>query len=213
MFLVTGFEPFGEHESNPSQAVARRLDGREVAGRPVVGAVLPVEYARADDEVVELIEDHEPDALLATGLAAGRAAVCVERVGVNVNDCAGVPDNAGAEPRDERIDPSGPAAYFATVPVRETVAALLDADIPARVSNTAGTHLCNNVLYSALAYAGVAELDLAAGFLHLPCTPDQAARKGREGEALAGREVPPSLPLSVGTEAVELALEALAGDG
>lgn len=213
MLLVTGYEPFGDHETNPSGRVAERLDGREVAGREVAGAVLPVEFDAAADGMADLLATHDPEAVVGTGLAAGRAAVCVERVGINVDNCAGVPDNAGAEPRDRRIDPDDPDAYFATIPVRETVAALLDSGVPARVSNTAGTHLCNHLLYATRAHVEARGPDAPVGFVHLPCTPGQAARKGREEEALAGGEVPPSLPLEMQVEAVERVLrEAVEGE-
>ncbi|USZ69876.1 pyroglutamyl-peptidase I (plasmid) [Halorussus salilacus] len=206
--LLTGYEPFGDHDRNPSKAVARDLDGEEVADREVVGRVLPVEFDRAGEEMTELIEDHDPAAVVATGLAAGRAAVSVERVGVNVADCAGVPDNADAEPRDERIRDEGPAAYFATLPVARVVGDLLDAGIPARVSNTAGTHLCNHVLYRTRAHVEREGLDIPAGFVHLPLTPEGAASKARDGEAESGGAVPPSLPLGIQREAVRRAFEA-----
>lgn len=205
--LVTGYEPFGDHEENPTAALARRLDGERVAGREVVGRVLPVAFGVAADRLAGLFDEHEPDCLLSMGLAAGRAGVSVERVGVNVNDAAGTPDNADADPRDERIDPEGPDAYFSTLPVVGVVEALLDAGIPARVSNTAGTHLCNDALYSGRALVAARGFEAPVGFLHLPLTPVQAARKGREGNAARGGGVEPSLPLDLQERAVKLALE------
>lgn len=205
--LLTGYEPFGDHERNPTAEVARELDGEEIAGHEVIGAVLPVEFDSAGEEMRERIERHDPKVVLATGLAAGRAGVSVERVGVNVAECAGVPDNADAEPRNERIRDGDAAAYFATLPVVSVVEALLDADIPARVSNTAGTHCCNNVLYRTRAYVEREGLDVPIGFVHLPLTPEQAAAKARDGEATAGSELPPSLPLELQTAAVRRTLE------
>jgi pyroglutamyl-peptidase len=210
--LLTGYEPFDDHETNPSQRVAERLDGAEIAGEPVVGAVLPVEFDRAGPELTDLIDGHDPAVVLGLGLAPGRAAISVERVGINVADCVGVADNADAEPRHEAIAPDGADAYFATVPVRAAVADLLDAGIPARLSNSAGTHCCNNLLYSARAHVAEAGLDASVGFVHLPYTPEAAARKAREGEAESGGSVPPSIALDQQVEAVDRVLAVAAGD-
>jgi pyroglutamyl-peptidase len=210
--LLTGYEPFGDHERNPSAEVARALDSATVAGEKIVGRVLPVEFDRTSDEMVDLIDEFDPEVVVATGLAAGRTAVCVERVGINVADCGGIPDNVDAEPRNERVRPSDgePAAYFATLPVVATVAQLLDAGIPARVSNTAGTHLCNNVLYQARAHLeaeGKGD-DVPMGFVHLPLTPEGAAEKAREDEATSGGGVKASMALEMQVEAVETVFRA-----
>ena len=207
--LLTGYEPFGDHDRNPSAEAARKLDGETVADRDIVGRVLPVEFERASDEMEALVEKYDPEAIVATGLAAGRAAISVERVGINVADCAGIPDNADAEPRNERIHGGSDAAYFATLPVVEVVAALLDAGIPARVSNTAGTHLCNNVLYRTRAHlerAGEGS-ETPMGFVHLPLTPEGAAAKAREGEATSGGSVEASMALETQVAAIRKAFE------
>jgi pyroglutamyl-peptidase len=215
--LLTGYEPFGDHERNPTEKIARELDGQEVAGREIVGRVLPVEFDRAGEEMRDHVEAHDPEAIVATGLAAGRAAVSVERVGVNVADCAGIADNANAEPRNERIrverpeaeSDTPPAAYFATLPVVEVVEALLEADIPARVSNTAGTHLCNNILYRTRDHleATGRGAEIPMGFVHLPLTPEGAAKKAREGEAASGGDVEPSVALETQIEAIRRTFE------
>lgn len=207
--LCTGFEPFGEHEANPSATVARRLDGDEVAGHRVVGAVLPVEFDAVDDRLRSLVAEHEPAVILATGLAGGRTCASVERVGVNVDDAVTTPDNADADPADERIDGDGPAAQFASIPVVETVEALLDAGIPARVSNSAGTHLCNHVLYATRTWLEATGRDVPMGFVHLPYTPGQAID---EAEAPArGGGVPASMPVDRQVEAVRVAFETALG--
>jgi len=214
--LLTGYEPFGDHDTNPSAAVARDLDGERVAGREITGHVFPVEFDAAIDEMRALLDDHDPEAVVATGLAAGRPAVSVERVGVNVADCAGTPDNADAQPYDERLreGADAPAAYFATLPVVESVEDLLDAGIPARVSNTAGTHLCNAVLYGTRDYLETEGYgaSVPTGFVHLPLTPEGAARKATEGEATSGGSVHPSLPLSVQRRAVRRVFETTVAD-
>ncbi|WP_231182956.1 peptidase [Haladaptatus sp. DYF46] len=205
--LLTGYEPFGGDDENPSAMVARELDGEEIAGHEVVGEVLPVEFDAAFEEMQELIETHDPTAIVATGLAAGRAGISVERVGINVNDCGSTPDNAGAEPRNERIRNGETAGYFATLPVVSVVESLLDAGIPAHVSNTAGTHLCNNALYSTRAYLDRQNRDVPMGFVHLPCTPELAAKHAKDGDGTSGASVQPSMPLSMQSDAIRRTLE------
>ncbi|WP_224333844.1 peptidase [Haloprofundus halobius] len=205
--LLTGYEPFGDHDENPTQTLVEKLDGATVSGEEIVGRVLPVEYAVAADEMATLVADYEPEVVVSTGLAAGRAAVSVERIGINTNDCGGVADNADAEPRNERIDADGADAYFATLPVVSVVESLLDAGIPARVSNTAGTHLCNNILYNTRALVEREGLEIPVGFVHVPLTPTMAAEKASEGEATAGGAVKSSLPLDLQKRAVELTFQ------
>ncbi|MFB6128003.1 MAG: peptidase [Halolamina sp.] len=204
--LVTGYEPFGDHEANPTESIAGDLDGTTVAGHDVVGAVLPVAFDEVAAELTALLDAHDPEAVVATGVAGGRQAVAVERVGVNVADCAGVPDNDGAEPRG--VHPAdGPDAYLSTLPVGETVRACLDAGVPARVSNTAGTHCCNRALYALLHALDRRNRDVPAGFVHVPLTPGRAAAETDPDAAASAGSVPPSLPLSASRRAVEVAFE------
>ncbi len=200
--LLTGYEPFGGDDENPSEMVANELDGAEIAGHEIVGEILPVEFDSAAEKMRGHIETHDPVAIVATGLAAGRAGITVERVGINVNDSGSTPDNAGMEPRDERIDGEDRAGYFATLPVVPVVESLLDAGIPAYVSNTAGTHLCNNALFSTRAYLEQENRDVPMGFVHLPCTPEQAATHALDGDGTSGASVQPSLPLSMQVDAI-----------
>lgn len=202
--LCTGYEPFGDHETNPSEHVARELDGETVAGHDVVGAVLSVEFDRVADELTELIAEHDPASVVATGLAAGRTTVSVERVGINVDDAVTVPDNADDSPHDEQIDPAGAHAHLATIPVVESVDAMLDAGIPARVSNSAGTHCCNHALYSLLE-----NHDVPAGFVHLPLTPAGAVAEAEAPER--GGAVQASQPLSLQVDGVRTVLETTVG--
>lgn len=204
--LLTGYDPFGEYDVNPTEEIAERLDGREIAGDPVTGVVLPVEFARTFDAFVDHVERHEPDVIVSLGLAGGRTAVSIERVGINVNDTESTPDNADETPHDEAILPDGPPAYFATIPVVETVERLLGAGIPARVSNTAGTHLCNNLLYATRHHVETEGLPIASGFVHVPLSSEQAAARAAE-TAPHAEDVEPSLPLSMQVDAVELAIE------
>ncbi|MDL5363498.1 pyrrolidone-carboxylate peptidase [Halalkalicoccus sp. NIPERK01] len=204
--LLTGYEPFAEHETNPSERLATRLDGERIGRHDVIGRVLPVEFDRVSEELGSAIERVDPDLVLSMGLAAGRSAMGVERVALNVVDAGGTPDNDGASPRDERIDPDGADAHLASIPVVACVETLLEAGIPARVSNTAGTHCCNHALYTARSVT-----DAPAGFVHLPLTPEMAASEGREA-ATSGGSVPPSVALDTQHRAIELLLERCQND-
>lgn len=153
--LLTGFEPFGTHQVNPSQLVAERLGG----------VVLPVSVRRTAAAFEAAVEQHRPDVVLGLGLAGLRTQVAVERVAINVLDFS-IPDNDGVLIEGEPVDPDGPSAWFATIPIKAIAAAWLAEEIPSYLSNTAGTYLCNALLYRACALG--AERGFQAGFIHLP---------------------------------------------
>ncbi|WP_373190230.1 peptidase [Halolamina sp.] len=183
--LCTGYEPFGDHDENPSKQVAERLDGETVAGHEVVGAVLPVEFDRVGDELAGLVAEHDPDTVVATGLAGGRSAISVERVGINVDDAVTVPDNAENAPHATPIVADGADAHLSTIPVVESVTAMLAAGIPARVSNSAGTHCCNHALYSLLEQFEQEGRETPAGFVHLPYTHSRRSTRQRRPSVAA----------------------------
>jgi len=172
--LVTGFEAFGGAASNPSGEVVRRLlddtAAFDEAGIEVVGVALPVTFQGAAAAIERAVDEHRPDVVVALGLAEGRDAITPEKVAINLAD-ARIPDNDGAQPVDESIEDGGPAARFTGLPVKSIVAALTEAGIPARVSLTAGSFVCNHVAY---VLGGIAERHpgLRAGFVHVPATPD-----------------------------------------
>ncbi|RYJ12882.1 peptidase [Halogeometricum borinquense] len=208
--VVTGYEPFGELDTNPTAHVAAELDGETVAGESVVGAVLPVAFDSVTDRLESLLAKHDPTVFVSTGVARGSAAVRIERVGVNVADAVTTPDNVGADPRNERLA-DGPAAYFSTLPVESVVTDLLDEGIPACLSNTAGTHLCNDALYTVRHAVERDDRETRSGFVHLPFSPSLAAAAARENEATRGGSVPPSMALTTQTRAVRLAIETTLG--
>lgn len=199
--LLTGYEPFNDYSSNPSQQIAERLDGETISETEVIGEVLPVQFEHTNERLFELIDEHDPEIVISLGLAPGRAAINIERIGINVNSAVGIPDNTGTEPINEPIMSDGIDAHFATLPVPEIVQVLIDAGIPARVSNTAGTHLCNNALYSVREYANQNDLDIDSGFIHLPHSPELAIESSTE--PTSGGSVPASMPLEVQTDAVQ----------
>ncbi len=173
--LVTGFEAFGGMPGNPTAAVVSALGARAVDGVELHTLVLPVDYARTLTTLVAEVDRLEPDAVLCLGLAAGRTAVTPERVGLNVQDTGGsepIPDNAGDAPRDRPVvtGPESPDALFATLPVRTMVDDLLAAGVPAYVSSTAGTYLCNTTLYGVLEHLRRTRPGVPAGFVHVPAS-------------------------------------------
>jgi pyroglutamyl-peptidase len=198
--LVTGFEPFAGQAANPAEAVAKALDGRAIGAAVVRGAILPVHHAEAGPRVARLIAETAPLAIVHLGLAAGRARVALERVAVNVMDFD-TPDNAGFRARGEPCVPGGPAAYFATLPLGAILAALAAEGIPAYVSNTAGTYLCNQTLYGTLHLLSARRLEARAGFIHLPLLPSMVAASGLEQ---------PSMDPGMMVRAVEIALGVVA---
>lgn len=139
----------------------------------LIGAKLPCEFGRCADVLAGLIETHRPDVVICVGEAAGRAALSVERVAINVDD-ARIPDNAGRQPIDEPVVPGGPAAYFSTVPIKAAAARVRDAGLPVAVSQTAGTYVCNHVFYRLMHLIGTRFPHIRGGFVHVPSLPDNA---------------------------------------
>ena len=182
--LVTGFEPFGGEDVNPSWEICGRLPA--AIGRARVRTLrVPTRFRRAIEVVTGAIVEHEPRLVILLGQAGGRACLSVERVAINVDD-ARIPDNAGARPVDEPVAPSGPAAYFATVPVKAMAAAIREAGVPAEVSNSAGTFVCNHLFYGVLHFMASTGRPARAGFIHVPWLDSQAvARPGEPAMALA----------------------------
>lgn len=169
--LITGFDPFGGETVNPSwEAVADLPD--TVGDWQLYRRQIPTVFGAAAKAVLAAAEELAPDVILCVGQAGGRSAVTPEVVAINLQE-ARIPDNEGQQPQNVPVVPQGPAAYFATVPVREMVSAITQAGISAALSYSAGTFVCNDVLYTLLhRYDGT---DTRVGFLHVPFLPSQAA--------------------------------------
>ena len=191
--LLTGFEPFDGEDINPSWLIASALDGETIAGARVFAVRLPTEFRASLRSLRAALRRHAPSLAVSLGQAGGRAALSIERVAINIDD-ARIPDNAGARPIDVPVVRGGPTAYFSTLPVKAIVAALRAADVPAEVSQTAGTFVCNHVFYG-LQHA-LAGTRVRSGFVHVPCLPEQVER----------RPGTPSLPLETMIEGVRTAL-------
>lgn len=173
--LLTGFEPFDGDPENPSWEAARCLHGRRVAGHRIVARRLPVAFDASLRALRRALRETRPAAVLCTGLAATRARISLERVAVNLDD-APIPDNAGSRPADRPVVAGAPAAYFSTLPVKRCLHALREAGIPAEVSQSAGTYVCNHVFYG-LMHALRRRPRVAAGFVHVPYSPALAAHR------------------------------------
>ena len=172
--LLTGFDPFGGDTLNPSWLIAHALDGQTIAGHRVVATQLPTEFTASLPRLQALLAQHQPAITICLGQAGGRAALSIERIGINVDD-ARIPDNTGAQPIDQPVVPGGPAAYFASLPIKAMLRAVQRAGIPAEVSQTAGTFVCNHVLYGLmhLLATGHGASGGRGGFIHVPWLPDQ----------------------------------------
>ena len=208
--LLTGFEPYAGRGANPAQAIARALDGREIAGVPVKGRTLPVSHAELAKRVTGLLDEIEPIVVLSLGLWPGEPVVRIERGAANLADFE-IPDNDGNRIRAAALIDGRAAARAATVPVREIEQALLAAGIPARLSASAGTFLCNACFYHFLEAGAARPNPPLTGFLHVPYLPGQVAEliaeTGRSGRLeLAQRADLASMELGLATRAVEIAL-------
>ncbi|HEX4998170.1 MAG TPA: pyroglutamyl-peptidase I [Terriglobia bacterium] len=190
--LVTAFEPFGGEHVNASALAARPLDGRVIAGRRVVVEILPCVFGDAVAALRRALLRSRPALVVACGEAGGRAQVTVERVAINIDD-ASIADNAGVCPIDRAVVRGGPAAYWSTLPIKSIVAALREKGIPAAVSQTAGTFVCNHLFYALMRLA-TRRRGLRAGFIHLPYSEQQA------------RDGVPTLATQTATTALEIAI-------
>jgi pyroglutamyl-peptidase len=192
--LLTGFEAFADHSSNPSQDIALAFHDQEIGHAKVISRILPVDGNKAPKMLSEILNELEPDAVLMLGLAAGRSQIALERVALNVLEYR-TPDNAGATRRGERVLEGAGDAIFSSLPISEILSIWHDARIPAYVSDSAGTYLCNQIMFLARALRP----NIPAGFVHLPAD-----------ETLALRTVQAFVPLEFQIRAVRLALEVMA---
>ncbi|WP_137389480.1 pyroglutamyl-peptidase I [Rhodoligotrophos defluvii] len=172
--LLTGFQPYGGRQLNPSAEVLRALGGSSIEGATVRTLLLPCSFTAAKDPLEQAIATHRPTVVLSTGLWPGEPMIRLERVAVNRASFE-IPDNDGALLLDDPVDAQGPVARAVTLPVGRIITALRRKGIPARTSDTAGTFLCNATLYRALAACEQVGHGARCGFLHLPYLPQQVA--------------------------------------
>jgi pyroglutamyl-peptidase len=192
--LITGFEPFGKSQQNPSQEAIRSLSKLKLPTVNLRCEVLPVEYSKSAHQLLSIVQEFKPEIVIALGQAEGRAGITPEKVAINLND-ASIPDNAGVTVRDQLIRPTGPVAYFSTLPVNEIVKQLQSREIPASLSLSAGSFLCNHIFYCLQEFEKNSKM--SSGFIHLPLMDSQK-------EEFPGL---PTLPLEKLVQGVQVALE------
>lgn len=195
--LVTGFDPFGGEHINPAIESVKRLP-KKILGVEIIPLEIPTVIGVSLEKIEEAIKLHDPDVILSIGQAGGRSDISVERIGINVDDCR-IPDNAGNQPIDEPIRKDGPAAYFSSLPIKAMVEHISSHGIPASISNTAGTFICNHVLYGVRYMVETTYPKKRSGFIHIPFLPQQVADK---------KEVA-SMQLELIVEGIILAIEAI----
>ena len=193
--LVTGFDPFAGSIVNPSQLVVQGLSNATTDFCEIITGIIPTSYKRSVPELVQMIERCKPDAVLALGEFGGYATIRIERVAVNLADKSSA-DNDGLVLEEQPIVADGPAAYMATVPVKAMAAAAREAGVPALVSCSADTFVCNYVMYSLLHY--LASSPVRAGLVHLPFCPEQTLNRNV-----------PSLPIEADIRAVSAMMPAI----
>lgn len=199
--LVTGFDPFGGEPVNPAFEAVKLLP-ESIAGVSVVKLEIPTVFTRSAMVVEEAIEREKPDYVLCIGQAGGRSAVTVEKVAINLAE-ARIPDNDGEQPFDTPLREDGDTAYFATLPVKAMVKRINASGIPALMSYTAGTYVCNSIMYNVLYMCEKRYPGIRAGFIHVPYACGQVIDKAN---------TTPSMPLETIAKSLEYAIEAVAID-
>lgn len=175
--LLTGFEPFLNYPINPTEEIVQALDGTVIGDYMVCSKLLPVEFRLSGDRIIEYIQDILPDAVISLGLAAGRSQITLERIGINCAD--GEKDNTGYKPLGERIVADGADGMFTSLPLNQMLEGLIEAGYPASISNSAGTYVCNQVMYRVLHHLQETKQSKQAGFIHVPANHSLALHMGK----------------------------------
>lgn len=196
--LITGFEPFGGEKVNPALEAVRQLTQHSIEGVRIITCEVPVVRYEAVDTVIASIEANHVDAVMTVGQAAGRMAITPERVAINVDDYR-IEDNRGNQVIDEPVITGGPSAYFSTLPIKAMVNAMRAGGVPAEVSNSAGTFVCNHLFYGVAHYLAERNSPVRHGFVHIPLLPEQATDGAQ-----------PSLSLELIVKGLGLAAQAIA---
>ncbi len=196
IILLAAFDPFGGEPVNPALEAVKQVRN-SIEGYTVLKVEIPTVFHRSLEVLKGKIRETNPDIIIAVGQAGGRPHISVERAGINIDD-AGIPDNQGNQPVDEKIVPGGPEAYFSNLPIKAMTESIRRAGIPAAVSNTAGTFVCNHILYGLMHYIHRENPGARGGFIHVPYIPPQVT--DRPGQ--------PSMALTDITKAIEAALRA-----
>lgn len=193
--LLTGFDPFGGESINPSWEVVRRIP-EKIENAEIKGIQIPTVFQKSFEVLKKEIESFNPDVVICVGQAGGRQGITPERIAINVDD-ARIADNEDNQPIDFPIQKDGESAYFSTLPIKAMVEKMTASGFPASVSNTAGTFVCNHIMYQVLYYASKSHSSLKAGFIHVPFLPEQVKEKNQY----------PSMKLEEMVEALTICVE------
>lgn len=196
--LVTGFEPFGGETVNPAYEAVKLLP-ESIKGAKIIKLEVPTVFGKGAEKVERAIEEHMPDAVLCIGQAGGRSCISIERIGINLKE-APIPDNEGNQPIDEKIKEDGQNAYFATLPVKAMVENVRKNGIPSHLSYTAGSYVCNDLMYSVLYILDKKYPHIKGGFIHVPFAIEQVVNKANN---IA------SMPVQYIAKGLEYAIEAI----
>lgn len=199
--LVTAFEPFHDETVNPALEILKALPD-QILEQPILKLQIPTVRFSSVQAILRVIDQQHPDVIVSLGQAGGRADITVERIGINMDDY-GIEDNDHNMPTDEKIVEDGPDAYFVNLPIKDIVHRLREASIPASVSNSAGTFVCNHVTYAIRHYNEINQTGIISGFIHVPYLDEQVISKPQM----------PSMPLQNMIEAVVLAIETIIKKG
>ncbi|MED1203734.1 pyroglutamyl-peptidase I [Heyndrickxia acidicola] len=195
--LLTGFEPFGGESINPALEAIRELEGTVTEKYEINVWEIPTVFNKSLDVLAKAISETQPDIVICIGQAGGRSAITVERVAINVND-ARIPDNEGRQPIDTPVVEGGPAAYWSTLPIKAMVEVMNERGIPASVSQTAGTFVCNHLFYGLMDLLASMNNSIKGGFIHIPFLPEQAVKNPSQ----------PSMALETIVKGLKAAIEA-----
>jgi len=196
--LLTGFDPFGGESINPALEAVKAFSGTTIGGYEIHVKKIPTVFDLSISHLIGAIEETNPDLIICVGQAGGRTDITVERIAVNVND-ARIPDNNGNQPIDTEVISGGPAAYWSTLPIKAMVKEMNKKGIPASVSHTAGTFVCNHLFYGLMDYLAKQNKSIRGGFIHIPFLPEQISG------ANAGQ---PSLSLETIVKGLQAGIEA-----
>lgn len=193
--LVTAFDPFGGEKINPALEAVKLMKD-EIVGAEVVKLMVPTVFRKSIDKAVKAIEKENPDAVLCVGQAGGRFDLTPERVAINMDDSR-IEDNEGNQPIDEPIYKDGDSAYFSTLPIKAIVKEIREGGLPASVSNTAGTFVCNHLMYGVLYHIAKNEKNIRGGFIHVPFTPEQVVNRLTPSPYMSVEDIARGLELAV----------------
>lgn len=197
--LLTGFEAFAGSHINPSIEACKPHDGKTYNDCRIKVVQIPLRYDEVKPSLIKAIKDTKPNAVICTG-QSGSSTINLERVAINIAD-ARIAYNCGTQPVDKTIEPTGPVAYFSTLPIRKLLSELTEAKIPAAISNSAGTFGCNHIFYELMQYITENKMDVPAGFIHVPSLPEQVLGKNQS-----------SMCLSLITEALGVVLNTISSE-